>query len=62
MASRWRKAVEVVELMMHCRNLGMLGAANRTLLDSHHLQIAPNLLNQAFVAAAPDCIWLADIA
>lgn len=48
---------------MHCRNLGMLGAANRTLLDSrHHLQIASNLLNQAFVAAALDCIWLADIA
>ena len=27
----------------------------------HYLPIAPNLLNQAFVAVAPDCIWLADI-
>ena len=30
--------------------------------DSRHsLPIAPNLLKQEFVAAAPNCIWLADI-
>ena len=30
--------------------------------DSRHsLPIAPNLLNQEFVAAAPNRIWLADI-
>jgi len=27
----------------------------------HHLPIAPNLLNQTFVAAAPNRVWLADI-
>ena len=28
----------------------------------HHLPIAPNLLKQEFVAAAPNRVWLADIA
>lgn len=27
----------------------------------HHLPIAPNLLNQEFVASAPNRVWLADI-
>jgi len=27
----------------------------------HHLPVAPNLLKQAFVASAPNRIWLADI-
>lgn len=27
----------------------------------HHLAVAPNLLNQEFVAPAPNRVWLADI-
>jgi len=27
----------------------------------HYLPVAPNLLQQEFVAAAPNCVWLADI-
>jgi len=27
----------------------------------HYLPMAPDLLRQAFVAAAPNCVWLADV-
>jgi putative transposase len=59
MASRGR----VARLM---RRHGIRALAGRrfkpcTTDSRHYLPIAPNLLNQAFVAVAPDCIWLADI-
>ena len=33
----------------------------RTTTSRHHLPVAPNLLKQEFVAAAPNRVWLADI-
>ena len=59
MASRGR-----VARLMRCHGIRALAGRRFkpcTTDSRHYLLIAPNLLNQEFVAAAPNCIWLADI-
>lgn len=53
-----------VARLMRCHGIRALAGRRFkpcTTDSRHHLPIAPNLLNQEFVAAAPNRVWLADI-
>ncbi len=53
-----------VARLMRCHGIRALAGRRFrpcTTDSRHHLPIAPNLLNQEFVASAPNRVWLADI-